>query len=295
MYLAAYTSPVSGKAGYRWIWRHPVLSEALCMACYTHIEKPADVAFWSSHHFNAGFFRYDQNWLVVYRILDAGRDSLGRLGRFFLIVGLIRREEVLPFSLERLLKSPPFSTVSEEVRVKSDLEIEIEGTVYTKQLTNLYIANAISGEFYNWGKIDQVAIDCMNLGGGRPFHLKIEGKEHNIRGQLTANGLSREPVSDQVPVSPFQETSSRPRSPTSGAKPSRGVRSVMLRSSTLVLVFWIVVAILAYDILSRRFLKANAPGRDPVKVSPVDKKPQKMQPPKEFPGPHSSPAPSKLS
>jgi hypothetical protein len=206
-YLAGYTSPKIGKSGYCWVWRHPVLNEPLCMKCYAALTKPHNIASWSEENFQGGLLGYDQNWLVAYRFLNAGRDSLGRLGRFFLVVGFVRRDGAEPFSIRDALHSDAFSSISESAPEVMSLSISEFSTKSERpEEASPIPPDGGSTELKGWAEIDRAGLGCIGATTPRHFHLEIVGKSNEVTGKL--RGTQGE-VQGALP----QENSLRARQP----------------------------------------------------------------------------------
>ncbi len=155
------------------------------MKCYAMLTKPHNIASWSDENFQGGLLGYDQNWLVAYRFLNAGRDSLGRLGRFFLVVGFVRRDGVEPFRIRDALHSDAFSRISESAPEVMSLSIsDFSAKSETPGGGATISVNGGSTERKGWAEIDRAVLVCMGAASPRHFHLQIVGKSNEVTGKL---------------------------------------------------------------------------------------------------------------
>jgi hypothetical protein len=215
IYLAAYTSSKSDKSGYRWVWSNPILGEALLSHCLAKIEKPSDVERWPAQHIHGGLLTCDENWLVLYRFLNGGRDALGRLGRFFLASGFIRRDEVSPFNIREALNSPAFSTISDDSPVTPSMEVAFAPDLEADQ--EGLNAASIESHLNGWPEINRKALGLMRAGGAPDFHLSITGNNDEATARFagsagTHSGSPRDlrrssPLRDDENFAPAPSTS----------------------------------------------------------------------------------------
>ena len=193
-YLAAYTTPLTDKTGYRWVWRHQKIPDQLLGAFYSKIKKPTDVARWSANELHGGLASVDSEWCAAYRFLDAGRDALGRQGRVFLIAGFLRLNELPQFDLRQVLESPAFSMPLDlpPQRLELDLpaaSLRCSKEVLTKLKNNSHI------EVVGVDNIGQLVAACATLAGEMSFDLKVDGAPARL-----VSNLSIQPLLEPSPM-----------------------------------------------------------------------------------------------
>ena len=179
LYLAAYTTPLQEKTGYRWIWRHQNISDQLLGVLYNKIKKPTDVLRWSSNELHGGLTFVDSEWCAVFRFLNAGRDALGRQGRFFLTAGFLRSNELSQLDLLQALESPLFSTPLESPVQRMELDLPPVSTHCPDELLrNLREVSMV--EVVGVENVNELAAAGAKLAGGSDFSLQVNGESMHM-------------------------------------------------------------------------------------------------------------------
>lgn len=179
LFLAAYTTLPAEPPGYHWIWRHAAIPERMPEALYSKLSKPLDVAGWSPDEVHGGVVSMDSEWCAVYRFLNAGRDAAGRLGRFFLIAGFLRRNDLAGVDVRQVLESPLFST---------PLDFQPQYMEITSPSVATQCDNGVLQQLRNTTAVDRVGAEhinplvsaCAALNDRSEFSLQINGSAANL-------------------------------------------------------------------------------------------------------------------
>jgi len=211
-YLAAYTTPLTDKTGYRWVWRHQKIPDQLLGAFYSKIKKPTDVARWSANELHGGLASVDSEWCAAYRFLDAGRDALGRQGRVFLIAGFFRSNELPQLDLRGILESPLFCTPLDIPPQRMEIDLPTVTTRCPDDLLRKLRAHS-TVEVDGVECVNQLAAACAELANRSDFSLQVNGEPARL---ICALSVSPSTAIEPKPL-PLPNPTTKP---TADAKPN---------------------------------------------------------------------------
>jgi len=109
---AVYDSSVRSANGSHWQWHHSDLQKQLLDKLYYDVVSPQFNATANELVPDAIFTAIDDQWCCWYRVFNAGRDTIGRPGRFVIAAALMRRCEVVGADTTPVLELPFFREVA---------------------------------------------------------------------------------------------------------------------------------------------------------------------------------------
>jgi hypothetical protein len=110
--LALYDSARRSEAASHWQWQHRDLHALLLDTLYYELVSPQIHTAVIESAPDAIFAAIDDQWCCWYRVFNAGRDSLGRPGRFLVAAALMRRSDVIEADTTSVLELPFFQEVA---------------------------------------------------------------------------------------------------------------------------------------------------------------------------------------
>lgn len=207
LYLATHTTPQNGTPGYKWIWWHSEIPEFRLNKLYSTLAKdiPINITDLTYDDTIAGVIKIDSQWACVYRMLNGGRDAVGRQGRIVLNVALFTIGDAFKIDYSQIFKTPELSTIHDLKPSVLTMDLLDSHSIISPVVChNISIRDhdSLIKAYAGANKLPEYSI----------FHLHFEQKAHGLTGELVTEFIK---AKQKMPISTHENSKERtfPKSP----------------------------------------------------------------------------------
>ena len=158
LHLALYDpSYISHERTY-WTWHSSSIPDSLLDECYYSYlikQKPEKPEIIRSSDIYGGLL-YMRDWVIAFRFYNGGRDTHGRPGRYVILTGWIKREEISAFIPVDIFSSNIFEALALSLPCPVPAPVSLDVEIKQKPLKSSLIVNDIVKEKYVFSSSDTI-------------------------------------------------------------------------------------------------------------------------------------------